>query len=86
MQSRYGINYPAPLDYSEEMIHTRYKKDLAGQLGNLLNRTTAKSLLPNGIIPGKVNDTVDLKDQLIHSTIVETAGKLPLILVLLPWY
>ncbi|CAO3643212.1 unnamed protein product [Mucor hiemalis] len=73
-------------DYSEEMIHTRYKKDLAGQLGNLLNRTTAKSLLPNGIIPGKVNDTVDLKDQLIHSTIVETAGKLPLILVLLPWY
>lgn len=60
-------------DYSEEMIHTRYKKDLAGQLGNLLNRCTAKSLLPNGIIPGKFNDTVDPKDQPMHTAIIETA-------------
>lgn len=68
------------------MIHTRYKKDLAGQLGNLLNRCTAKSLLPNGVIPGKLNDTVDPKDQPIHTAIIETAGKLSFNCETSPWY
>jgi methionyl-tRNA synthetase len=57
------------------MIKTRYKKDLAGQLGNLLNRATAKSLLPNGTIPGK-NEVVDPRDEPIHKQIYSTAGKI----------
>lgn len=62
-------------DYSEEMIHTRYKKDLAGQLGNLLNRTTAKALIPNGILPVKNDSVIDPNDELVHKTIEEVAGK-----------
>ncbi|RKP10661.1 tRNA synthetase class I [Thamnocephalis sphaerospora] len=38
-------------DYSEESIRKRYKKELSGQLGNLLSRATSASLLPNGIFP-----------------------------------
>ncbi|KAI8091280.1 tRNA synthetases class I (M)-domain-containing protein [Gilbertella persicaria] len=60
-------------DYSEDMIRTRYKKDLAGQLGNLLNRATAKSLLPNGIVPKK-SSSVDPRDEMLHKQISETAG------------
>lgn len=56
------------------MIHTRYKKDLAGQLGNLLNRSTAKSLLPDEIAVAKSSDMVDARDQLIHDKIIGTAG------------
>ncbi|KAI8355113.1 tRNA synthetases class I (M)-domain-containing protein [Choanephora cucurbitarum] len=59
-------------DYSEEMIRTRYKKDLAGQLGNLLNRATAKSLLADGVVP-KMNSTVDDRDTIIHKHILTTA-------------
>ncbi|KAL7329197.1 methionyl-tRNA synthetase [Mucor circinelloides] len=59
-------------DYSEEMIHTRYKKDLAGQLGNLLNRATATSLLPSGNVPGR-NQTIDPRDEVLHHQISETA-------------
>ncbi|GAN11483.1 methionyl-tRNA synthetase [Mucor ambiguus] len=59
-------------DYSEEMIHTRYKKDLAGQLGNLLNRATAASLLPSGNVPGR-NQAVDPRDQMLHHQISQTA-------------
>ncbi|KAI9365165.1 tRNA synthetases class I (M)-domain-containing protein [Pilaira anomala] len=60
-------------DYSEEMIHTRYKKDLAGQLGNLLNRTTGKALIPSGILPVKKDTAIDPNDESIHKTIMETA-------------
>jgi methionyl-tRNA synthetase len=56
------------------MIHTRYKKDLAGQLGNLLNRSTAASLLPDGIIMARSSDSVDPRDQLLHDKLVGTAG------------
>ncbi|KAI8380373.1 tRNA synthetases class I (M)-domain-containing protein [Blakeslea trispora] len=59
-------------DYSEDMIRTRYKKDLAGQLGNLLNRATAKSLLPGGIVPKK-NGSIDPRDDELHNQILETA-------------
>lgn len=57
------------------MIQTRYKKDLAGQLGNLLNRTTAKSLIPSGIVPVKKDATIDARDEFMHKQILETAGK-----------
>lgn len=56
------------------MIRTRYKKDLASQLGNLLNRSTAKTLLVNGIAPIK-SDTMDARDEFMHKQISETAGK-----------
>ncbi|CEP11890.1 hypothetical protein [Parasitella parasitica] len=59
-------------DYSEKMIQTRYKKDLAGQLGNLLNRATAVSLLPSGNVPG-VSQSIDPRDQMLHHQISETA-------------
>lgn len=55
------------------MIETRYKKDLAGQLGNLLNRATAQSLLPSGAVPGKKNK-VDPRDEMLHDQIGQTAG------------
>ncbi|KAI9471803.1 MAG: tRNA synthetases class I (M)-domain-containing protein [Benjaminiella poitrasii] len=61
-------------DYSEEMIQKRYKKDLMGQLGNLLNRATAKSLLPNRIVPGNYNIMIDARDKVIHDQITKTAG------------
>lgn len=57
------------------MIHTRYKKDLAGQLGNLLNRTTAKALIHNGILPVKHDSVVDPSDESVHQIIAELAGK-----------
>lgn len=57
------------------MIHTRYKKDLAGQLGNLLNRATATSLLPSGNVPGR-NQTIDPRDEVLHHQISETAGEM----------
>jgi len=66
--------YCSLLDYSEDMIRTRYKKDLASQLGNLLNRSTAKTLLSDGIVPIK-SDTLDARDEFMHKEISETAGK-----------
>ncbi|KAF9418847.1 methionyl-tRNA synthetase [Podila epigama] len=38
-------------DYSNELVHERYRKMLAGQLGNLLNRTVSKALNPSMQIP-----------------------------------
>ncbi|KAI7867873.1 tRNA synthetases class I (M)-domain-containing protein [Spinellus fusiger] len=52
-------------DYSEDMLKTRYKKDLAGQLGNLLSRSTGKSLMPSSTIPGLLS-TVHTRDAEIH--------------------
>lgn len=57
------------------MIQTRYKKDLAGQLGNLLNRSTAKSLLPSGSVPVRSDPAVDPRDEVLHQKLVETGGK-----------
>ncbi|KAF7731198.1 Methionine--tRNA ligase, mitochondrial [Apophysomyces ossiformis] len=60
-------------DYSEEMIKTRYKKDLAGQLGNLLNRSTAKSLNASEIVP-RLNPRLDPRDKVVHTKITEAAA------------
>jgi methionyl-tRNA synthetase len=57
------------------MIQTRYKKDLAGQLGNLLNRSTAKSLLPSGYVPIKTDSSIDPRDEVLHKKLIVTAGK-----------
>ncbi|KAI8980507.1 tRNA synthetases class I (M)-domain-containing protein [Pilobolus umbonatus] len=60
-------------DYSEKMIETRYKKDLAGLMGNLLNRATGKALLPSGVIPSNDSSIVDPQDKSIHETILTAA-------------
>ncbi|KAI8581281.1 hypothetical protein K450DRAFT_233966 [Umbelopsis ramanniana AG] len=51
-------------DYSHEAVMVRYKKDLAGQLGNLLARCTAPALIPSGIVPVYDEDAVT-KDDLV---------------------
>lgn len=58
------------------MIHTRYKKDLAGQLGNLLSRSTGKALIPNGVVPVKHDSVVEPSDELVHQKIAELAGNI----------
>ncbi|KAI9490352.1 tRNA synthetases class I (M)-domain-containing protein [Zychaea mexicana] len=52
-------------DYSEDNIIKRYK-DLAGQLGNLLNRSTAPALNPNAIAPA-MPQNVGARDQTLHA-------------------
>ncbi|GAA5800065.1 hypothetical protein HPULCUR_005487 [Helicostylum pulchrum] len=51
--------------------------DLAGQLGNLLNRTTAKALIHNGILPVKHDSVVDPSDESVHQIIAELADNEP---------
>ncbi|ORZ25941.1 tRNA synthetases class I (M)-domain-containing protein, partial [Absidia repens] len=63
-------------DYSEDHIKMRYKKDLAGQLGNLLNRSTAPSLNPEAQVPAvalEVMDHVDPRDRPLHDKLVALA-------------
>ncbi|PKY56699.1 hypothetical protein RhiirA4_549355 [Rhizophagus irregularis] len=38
-------------DYSDENIKVRYRKDLAGQLGNLVSRSISPALNPSSIVP-----------------------------------
>ncbi|KAI8374407.1 tRNA synthetases class I (M)-domain-containing protein [Radiomyces spectabilis] len=55
-------------DYSEDMIKKRYKKDLAGQLGNLLNRSSSSSLNPEGVVPGLAGE-LDERDVTLHQAL-----------------
>ncbi|KAI9260559.1 tRNA synthetases class I (M)-domain-containing protein [Phascolomyces articulosus] len=59
-------------DYSEENIIKRYK-DLAGQLGNLLNRCTAPSLNPNATIPATPKNS-DARDETLRTKLAELPG------------
>ncbi|KAG2224893.1 hypothetical protein INT45_010842 [Circinella minor] len=52
-------------DYTEDNIIKRYK-DLAGQLGNLLNRSTAPALNPEGTIP-VTPKKLDARDETLHT-------------------
>jgi methionyl-tRNA synthetase len=63
-------------DYSEEEIKKRYKKDLAGMFGNLLNRSTGQALNPEGCVPGLTSTAVDPRDQEIHDKLTALPGKL----------
>ncbi|KAI8099181.1 tRNA synthetases class I (M)-domain-containing protein [Halteromyces radiatus] len=60
-------------DYSEDGIKKRYKKDLAGQLGNLLNRSTGESLNPEGKVPAMAS-IVDSRDKTIHDKLTALPG------------
>ncbi|ORX93566.1 methionyl-tRNA synthetase [Basidiobolus meristosporus CBS 931.73] len=62
-------------DYTDENIMTRYKKDLAGQLGNLMARSTSKTLnitetIPSVQIPQSLEE-VDPRDQALHKALME---------------
>ncbi|SAM05230.1 hypothetical protein [Absidia glauca] len=61
-------------DYSEEEIKKRYKKDLAGMFGNLLNRSTGQALNPEGCVPGLTSTAVDPRDQEIHDKLTALPG------------
>ena len=42
-------------DYSDQNIEFRYKKDLVGQLGNLISRSASNTLNPKLLIPQTPN-------------------------------
>ncbi|KAI8146892.1 tRNA synthetases class I (M)-domain-containing protein [Fennellomyces sp. T-0311] len=52
-------------DYSETNIVKRYK-ELAGQLGNLLSRSTGAAINPNGVAPG-MPQHLDARDETLHA-------------------
>ncbi|RKP23310.1 tRNA synthetases class I (M)-domain-containing protein [Syncephalis pseudoplumigaleata] len=59
-------------DYSEELVRKRYKKELLGQLGNLLARTISPTLLPQGYIPSPPHATqLQTDDREIRSGLLE---------------
>ncbi|KAF9917856.1 methionyl-tRNA synthetase [Linnemannia zychae] len=52
-------------DYSSELVAARYKKLLAGQLGNLLNRSTSAALNPSAKTP-KQPTSLHPDDKVLH--------------------
>ena len=60
------------LDYTEDNIIKRYK-DLAGQLGNLLNRSTAPALNPEGTIP-VTPKRLDVRDETLYTKLTSLPG------------
>ncbi|CAG8518492.1 9795_t:CDS:10 [Paraglomus brasilianum] len=53
-----------PTDYSEQNIQFRYKKDLVGQLGNLVSRSASNTLNPKLLIPQNPNNNSSNSDDL----------------------
>ncbi|CAG8442119.1 1313_t:CDS:2 [Diversispora eburnea] len=51
--------------YSESNLHTRYRKELAGQLGNLVSRSTSVSLNPTSLVP---TFPLDIKEKDVNLT------------------
>jgi methionyl-tRNA synthetase len=55
------------LDYSSELVAGKYKKLLAGQLGNLLSRSTSIPLNPSRLIPATPSfDNIHPDDMALH--------------------
>lgn len=52
----------------------RYKKDLAGQLGNLIARSTAPALLPTGIVPLNDQKLAHEEDKVLHDSLLRLPG------------
>jgi hypothetical protein len=52
----------------------RYKKDLAGQLGNLLARSTAPALIPSGTVPVYNKDAVTKDDRVLQDQLQALPG------------
>ncbi|KAI9595366.1 methionyl-tRNA synthetase [Syncephalis fuscata] len=59
-------------DYSEELVKKRYKKELLGQLGNLLSRTISSTLLPQNYVPSPPHaNQLQVADNEIRSLLLE---------------
>ncbi|KAI7878345.1 hypothetical protein K492DRAFT_238624 [Lichtheimia hyalospora FSU 10163] len=61
-------------DFSESNMVKRYK-DLAGQLGNLLSRSTGSALNPDAMVPAAPQGPVDTRDQVLHNKLTQVAGE-----------
>ncbi|CAG8541928.1 2213_t:CDS:10 [Ambispora leptoticha] len=57
-------------DYSEDWIQERYRKELAGQLGNLLSRCTSATVNPSQHIPPKPAKSTS-EDIILHQKLIE---------------
>ncbi|CAO3660856.1 unnamed protein product [Umbelopsis vinacea] len=57
-------------DYSHEAVMVRYKKDLAGQLGNLVARCTAPALIPKGTVPTYNKNVMTNEDRTLHDQLL----------------
>ena len=66
------------IDYSDENIKVRYRKDLAGQLGNLVSRSISSSLNPSLAIPSapKFSDGVNEKDTNLYYKLQNLSGNI----------
>ncbi|KAI8049602.1 hypothetical protein BDF22DRAFT_699615 [Syncephalis plumigaleata] len=59
-------------DYSEELVMKRYKKELLGQLGNLLSRSISPTLLRQGYVPSPPHvNQLQTSDKEIRSILLE---------------
>lgn len=65
-----------------ENFEKRYKKELAGQLGNLVARCTGTAINAAGTAPGRLSNSVRPEDSKLH----EMLAALPCTLLLLTGY
>ncbi|RUS20369.1 tRNA synthetases class I (M)-domain-containing protein [Endogone sp. FLAS-F59071] len=61
-------------DYSDGSITTRHRKDLAGQLGNLVSRSMADSLNPSGLVP-RASEKLDMRDATLTDKLEKLSGQ-----------
>jgi len=59
------------LDFLEENIRKRYQKDLLGGLGNLVARSTSKSLNPDSSVPSPPGPIVDTREAELREKLMD---------------
>ncbi len=66
------------VDYSDENVKVRYRKDLAGQLGNLMSRSISPALNPSLIVPSPIelSNKVTEKDVNLHNKLQNLSGNI----------
>jgi methionyl-tRNA synthetase len=66
------------IDYSDENIKVRHRKDLAGQLGNLVSRSISSALNPSLAVPPtpKFPDGVNEKDTNLYHKLQSLSGNI----------
>lgn len=70
-----ALTWVTCVDFSESNMIKRYK-DLAGQLGNLLSRSTGTALNPDAMVPAAPQGPVDTRDQALHKKLTQVAGRI----------
>jgi methionyl-tRNA synthetase len=77
------LSYYMYIDYSEENIKVRYRKDLAGQLGNLVSRSISPALNPSFIVPSapKFLGEIGEKDANLYYKLQNLSGNIYFILL-----